>query len=104
MRGMLTRAGMLLDRVEENVGVGREGVVAEAQNRVAGEAKAFVSCRIFGFSQVVDTAIQFDHKPELRTQEVDDEARDRRLSAKLEILKLTPADHRPENRLGARHP
>jgi len=57
---------MPTDRVQQDVRVGREGVVAVADDSVTSRSQAFVAGGIFGFPNVVDAAVQFDDEVEFR--------------------------------------
>ena len=90
---------MVSDGVQHDGGVGREGVVSKPQDCEPGLTQPLVARCIFGLAQVMNAAVQLDHKLQIGAKEIDDGARDRRLATKLQALESSISEHSPQDSL-----
>lgn len=93
MRGLSPLARVLPNSAERNARIALKGAVIKAQNSKACLFQPFVPQGVFGFSQPMHPAIELDDEFQLRAQEINDEARQRRLTPELQAIHGPPPHH-----------
>src|SRR5690606_14892742 len=101
MRGLGPHlVGPKADRVQQDVRVGQEGLIARSQHHESRLLQSGVTFSIPGVMKLMNAAVQLYDESNFHAGEVTDHAADWRLTTKLEVIEAAVTDKAPKYFLG----